>query len=159
MSEKLIRGLVHELEEKIPYSNAYNGFVIPGDGSLRILGYSITTNDFRKDRGIDFKLFGGKITEPTLLVNREGGLRFSPIYYPRVELYSFAGDAHNENELKICWDIDMVVRWAMEYLGPFKYQGQKFGTPVGESDGIPAYEESINRYYVYRSFLLSHVGP
>ena len=156
MSEKLVKGVVQELKGAYLDARARTGFKVPE--KISIIGYSVNTIDI--SRGVDFNIFGGNIIEPTILVKREGGFRFQPIYNSRVTLYSFSGqsDAHI-NELEECWNIDNVAALAMERLGVFRYAGQKFGTPVGESDGVPAYEESIKRYYVYRSFLISNVGP
>ena len=153
--EKLIRGLVSELSRAVPDARALTGFTIP---DVDILGYSITTNDFNPGVSTDFKLFGGEITNPTVMVKREGGIRFDPIYFSRAVLLSFAGETE-EVELKVCWDIDNVATLAMERLGVFRYKGQKFGTPVGESDGVPAYNDGIKRWYVYRSFLIASAGP
>ena len=154
--EKLVRGLISELSEAIPDATALTGFTIP---PVEILGYSITTNDFNPGVSTDFKLFGGEIIKPTLMVKREGGIRFDPMYYSRAVFLSFAGNTDGEVELKLCWDIDNVVALAMERLGVFRYKGQKFGSPVGESDGIPAYNDGIKRWYVYRSFLIASAGP
>ena len=156
MSEKLVKGVVQELKEAYLDARARTGFTVPED--VAIIGYSVNTHDV--NRGPDFGIFGGNIINPTILVKREGGPRFQPMYHSRVTLYSFWGQPdEGENELESCWDIDNVATLAMERLGVFRYAGQKFGTPVGESDGLPAYEESIKRYYVYRSFLISNAGP
>lgn len=159
--EKLVRAVVQELKPAWLDARARTGFTVPE--SVRILGYSLETPDVSSGASgqiEDFGEFGGNIYGPTILVKREGGIRFDPVYYSRITLYSFAGDQRGGgNELEGCWDIDNISTLAMERLGVFRYRGQKFGPPVGESDGIPAYEESTKRYYVYRSFLISNVGP
>ena len=165
MTEKLVRGVVEELTEAIPGIMVLTGFRVPGisgvEDVIDVLGYSVSSPDYTAGlpaTAIDLSTFGGEITSPTLLVKRDGGPRFDPVFFSRVTLYSFAGETNAPNELALCWDIDNIAMLAMERLGAFRYRGHKFGSPVGESDGIPGYEENIKRWYVYRSFIITNVS-
>ena len=89
---------------------------------------------------------------PCLLIIGNGGLRFDPVFFPRVETVCFAHD------IPKAWNLDHIINFIMEKTGVVRYNGQSYGTPACESDGIPGQDES-GWNYVYRSYLLTHVGP
>ena len=89
----------------------------------------------------------------TLMVSKNGGLTLNPLVYPRIETIVIS------NTIEKAWGLDNIVSVIMEQSGVVRHNGQKFGTPVMESDGIPELDPKYGWPSIFRSYLMSMVGP